>query len=366
MLNLFNTLSRKIEKFESLKKDSVGMYTCGPTVYDFSHIGNLRSYIFADILKRALMFTGFEVNHVINVTDVGHLTSDGDDGEDKIEKSAQRESKSALEIAEFYFQAFKNDLKKLNIIEPNIWCKATEHIVEQIDFIKKLEDKGFVYKISDGMYFDTSKLKDYGKLARLNLAGQEAGARVDINSEKKNQTDFAVWKFSPKNEKRQMEWDSPWGVGFPGWHIECSAMSMKYLGELIDIHTGGIDHIPVHHTNEIAQSEALLGKPFVRFWLHGEFLLMNENKMSKSDGGFITLQTLIDRGFEPMVYRFFCLSAHYRSKLNFSWDALENARESWLKFKTKFLDLGQQPGKPDAEFLKKFANEIDNDLSMPQ
>lgn len=366
MLKLFNTLSRKIEKFEPQKKNEVSMYTCGPTVYDFSHIGNLRSYIFADILKRTLIFFGHEVKHVINVTDVGHLTGDGDSGEDKIEKSARRESKSAQEIAEFYFQAFKKDLKKLNIIEPSIWCKATEHIAEQIDFIKKLEEKGFVYKIFDGLYFDTSKLKDYGKLARLNLSGQEAGARIDINSEKKNQTDFAVWKCSPKNEKRQMEWASPWGIGFPGWHIECSAMSMKYLGELIDIHTGGIDHIPVHHTNEIAQSEALLGKPFVRFWLHGEFLLLNENKMAKSEGGFITLQTLIDRGFEPMVYRFFCLSAHYRSKLNFSWEALENAREAWQKFKLKFIDLGQQKGRPDKEFLEKFKAEINNDMSMPQ
>ncbi len=366
MLRFFNTLSRTIEEFKPQKESEVTLYTCGPTVYDFAHIGNLRTYIFEDILKRVLMFNAFKIKHVMNITDVGHLTGDRDLGEDKVEKTARLESKSAWDIAEFYTTAFKNDLKKLNIIEPTIWAKATEHIDEQIKLIQELENKGYIYKTSDGLYFDTSKLSDYGKLARLNIEGQEEGARVEANNEKKNPTDFAVWKFSPKEAQRQMEWDSPWGKGFPGWHLECSAMSMKYLGETIDIHAGGIDHIPVHHTNEIAQSEALTGKKFVNYWLHGDFLLINESRMSKSEGNFFTLSTLEEKGYDPLVYRFYCLSAHYRSKLNFSFDSLDNVRQSWRKLKEKFLDLGEQNGKVNQVLLDKFVGCINEDMSMPQ
>ncbi|MBU1131705.1 cysteine--tRNA ligase [Patescibacteria group bacterium] len=366
MLKLFNTMSRQLEDFEPLNDKEVTFYSCGPTVYDYAHIGNLRTYIFSDILKRVLLFDGYNVKHVMNITDVGHLTEESEQGEDKIERSARMEAKSALEIADFYAQAFKDDLRKLNIIEPNIWCKATDHINEQIELIKKLEEKGHVYKTSDGIYFDTSKVKDYGKLARLNLEGLEEGSRVDVNIEKKNPTDFALWKFSPQDKQRQMEWDSPWGKGFPGWHAECSAMSMKYLGETIDIHTGGIDHIPVHHTNEIAQSEAATGKPFVRFWAHGDFLLINEGKMAKSLGNFITLNTLPENGFDPIVYRIFCLSSHYRSKLNFSWEALEGAKNTWLRLKRKFLDLGRQTGEINVLFLEKFKTAVNDDLGMPQ
>lgn len=359
-------MSRQLEDFEPLNDKEVTFYSCGPTVYDYAHIGNLRTYIFSDILKRVLLFDGYNVKHVMNITDVGHLTEESEQGEDKIERSARMEAKSALEIADFYAQAFKDDLRKLNIIEPNIWCKATDHINEQIELIKKLEEKGHVYKTSDGIYFDTSKVKDYGKLARLNLEGLEEGSRVDVNIEKKNPTDFALWKFSPQDKQRQMEWDSPWGKGFPGWHAECSAMSMKYLGETIDIHTGGIDHIPVHHTNEIAQSEAATGKPFVRFWAHGDFLLINEGKMAKSLGNFITLNTLPENGFDPIVYRIFCLSSHYRSKLNFSWEALEGAKNTWLRLKRKFLDLGRQTGEINVLFLEKFKTAVNDDLGMPQ
>ncbi|KKQ80029.1 MAG: Cysteine-tRNA ligase [Parcubacteria group bacterium GW2011_GWC2_38_7] len=366
MLHLFNTLTRTIEDFKPQNDKEVTFYACGPTVYDFAHIGNLRTYIFEDILKRVLVADGYNIKHVINITDVGHLTGDQDLGEDKIEKSARLESKTAWDIADFYTKAFKGDLAKLNIIEPTIWAKATDHVLEQIDLIKQLENKGFIYKTSDGLYFDTSKLSDYGKLARLNLAGQEEGARVEANSEKKSPTDFAVWKFSPAGTQRQMEWDSPWGKGFPGWHLECSAMSMKYLGETIDIHAGGIDHIPVHHTNEIAQSESATGKKFVNYWVHGDFLLISDSRMSKSEGNNYTLSTLEEKGYDPLVYRFYCLSAHYRSKLNFSFDSLDNARQSWRKLKEKFLDLGEQNGKADEELLKKFQDYINDDMSMPQ
>ncbi|MFA6537541.1 MAG: cysteine--tRNA ligase [Patescibacteria group bacterium] len=365
-IKLFNTISREIEEFKPQKNNEVSFYTCGPTVYGFAHIGNLRTYIFEDILKRVLEFNDYKVNHVMNITDVGHLTGDGDEGEDKIEKSALLESKSVYEIAEFYTDAFQKDLQNLHIITPNVWCKATEHIQEQIELIKKLEEKGFLYKISDGLYFDTAKFPKYGDLAHLNLSGQEAGVRVEINPEKKNPTDFAVWKFSPREKQRLMEWDSPWGIGFPGWHIECSAMSMKYLGETIDIHAGGIDHIPVHHTNEIAQSECVTGKQFVNYWLHGEFLLINDNRMGKSVGNFITLNDLVEKGFDPMVYRMFCLSSHYRSKLNFTFENLENARNIWQKLKTKFLNLGKLTGKIKEEFLLQFTACVNDDLGVPK
>ncbi|MDD4477204.1 MAG: cysteine--tRNA ligase [Patescibacteria group bacterium] len=324
-LLLYNTLSRKIEEFKPIKKNKVGMYCCGPTVYNYAHIGNLRTYIFEDILKRVLKYDNFKVKHVINITDVGHLTSDADEGEDKMEKGARREGKSAWEIADFFIKAFRQDIADLNIEEPDIWCRATDHIKEQIKLIKKLEKKGFVYKTADGIYFDTSKLSDYGKLSRLNKDELMVGARVEIGG-KKNPTDFALWKFSPVLQKRQMEWKSPWGIGFPGWHIECSAMSIKYLGQPFDIHCGGIDHIPVHHTNEIAQSEAAEEKPLANFWLHGEFLLTDKEKMAKSGENFLTLQTLKQKNINPIAYRYFVLQTHYRKQLNFSLEALEAAQ----------------------------------------
>ncbi len=365
-VRIYNTLSRQIEDFKPQNKKEVSFYSCGPTVYAYAHIGNLRTYIFEDILKRVLLFNGYEVKHVLNITDVGHLTDDGDDGEDKIEKTANLESKSAQDIVVFYTNAFKQDLQKLNILEPQIWAKATDHISEQIAMIKKLEEKGFLYKTSDGLYFDTSKFSRYGELARLNLSGQNEGARVEVNPEKKNPNDFAVWKFSPSNKKRQMEWDSPWGVGFPGWHIECSAMSMKYLGETLDLHAGGIDHIPVHHTNEIAQSECATGKRFVNYWAHGEFLLVNDNRMGKSVGNFITLTDLQEQGFEPLVYRFFCLLSHYRSKLNFTLENLQNAKIIWQKFKNKFFNLGKLTGQVDQKFLNDFRDCVNDDLGIPK
>ncbi|MDP3964651.1 MAG: cysteine--tRNA ligase [bacterium] len=364
-LTLYNTLSREKEVFIPIDKDLVSFYACGPTVYNYAHIGNLRTYIFEDIVRRALQYNGFSVRHVMNITDVGHLTDDADAGEDKVEVEAQKSGKSANDIAEFYTNAFKKDLADLNILEPVTWPKATEQINEQITLIQKLEDKGYIYQTSDGVYFDTSKFKHYGRLARLNLKGQQEGARVVRNEEKKNPTDFALWKFSPKDQKRQMEWESPWGTGFPGWHIECSAMSMKELGETIDIHAGGIDHIPVHHTNEIAQSEAATGKKFVNYWLHGEFLLIDKGRMGKSEGNLITLETLKEKGFSPLAYRYFVLQAHYRTKLNFSWEAIEAAQSALDRLCERVSELGK-PIIGCAEYEQKFLDAINDDLNTPQ
>jgi len=343
MLKIYNTLTKQKEEFKPIKTGwfrKVGLYTCGPTVYNFAHIGNLRSYIFEDILKRVLKYNGYKVKHVMNITDVGHLTSDADEGEDKMEKGAKREGKTAWEIAEFYTQAFKSNLHDLNIIEPDVWCKATDHIKEQIKLVQKLIDRGFTYETSDGIYFDTTKIDDYGKMANLKNQELQAGVRVDIG-EKRNAHDFALWKWSSPNchpelvsgslPKRQMEWSAFNHIGFPGWHIECSAMSMKYLGEQFDIHCGGIDHIPVHHTNEIAQSESVTGKkPWVKYWMHGEFLLTGSDKMAKAGDNFLTLQTLKDKNINPLAYRYLLLQTHYRKQLTFSWEALE-AAESGLK-----------------------------------
>ncbi|HUT22078.1 MAG TPA: cysteine--tRNA ligase [Candidatus Bipolaricaulota bacterium] len=366
-LHLFNTLSRKKEKFRPIRwwRKTVSMYTCGPTVYDYAHIGNFRSYVFADIIKRVLRYNKFRVWQVINITDVGHLTGDEDSGEDKIAKKAAAERKTAWQIAEYYTEAFKSDFIKLNNLEPMVWAKATDHIKAMIDLVKKLEAKGFTYKTSDGVYFDTSKLKDYGKLARLDIAGLEAGKRIEIG-EKKKPTDFALWKFSPKDKKRDMEWDSPWGVGFPGWHIECSAMSMKYLGKTIDVHTGGIDHIPVHHSNEIAQSEAATGRQFVRFWLHNNFILMNNEKMAKSVGNITTLKDLHLKGFEPLDYRYLLLNTHYRKELNFSLEAIAAAQSALCKLKRDFLSWGENPGEVLPAWEEKFHQAINDDLSTPQ
>lgn len=362
MLKLFNTLTRKTEEFKPIKNKKVGMYACGPTVYNYAHIGNLRAYVFEDILKRVLSYDGFKVKHAMNITDVGHLTDDGDNGEDKMEKGARREGKSAWDIAKFYTKAFEADLRDLNIIKPNIWCRATEHIKEQIALIKKLEKKGFTYSTADGIYFDTSKLSDYGKLALLKKTDLKAGARVDMG-EKKNATDFALWKFSPAGAKRQMEWKSPWGVGFPGWHIECSAMSVKYLGQPFDIHCGGIDHIPVHHSNEIAQSEAAEGKPLANYWLHSEFLLAGEEKMAKSADNFLTLAKMKEKGISPLAYRYFLLQTHYRKQLQFSWEALEAAQKGLDHLYSVIPTKAE--GRVEESLSVRFLAYINNDLDTP-
>jgi len=382
MLKLFNTLTRRVDEFKPIKAGQVGLYTCGLTVYNYAHIGNLRMYLFEDVLKRVLKFEGYQVRHVMNVTDVGHLTSDADEGEDKMALGAQREGKTVWEIAEFYQQAFLRDLERLNILGPDVWCKATDHIAEQIALIQRLERKGCTYIIADGVYFDSSKFPSYGKLARLDIEGLRAGARIEMVPGKRNATDFALWKFSPKDKRRQMEWPSPWGVGFPGWHIECSAMAMKYLGERLDIHCGGVDHIPVHHTNEIAQSEAALGHPWVNWWVHGEFLVMPKEgqqaaKMAKSAGEFLRLQSVIDRGYDPLAYRYFCLNAHYRQQLAFSWDALaaaangfERLRARVIELRTRAIELRARSAGKDApvirDYLDQFTEAIEDDLNTPR
>jgi cysteinyl-tRNA synthetase len=376
MLRLYNTMTRRVDDFRPLRDNSVALYTCGPTVYNYAHIGNLRTYVFEDILKRTLTAEGYQVRHVMNVTDVGHLTSDADTGEDKMEKGAAREGRSVWEIADFYWQAFRADMKRLNLIEPDVWCKATDHIAEQIAMVRMLEHNGCTYIIEgDGVYFDTSRLRDYGKLARLDVAGLEAGHRVEMVAGKRNPTDFALWKFSPKDKQRLMEWPSPWGVGFPGWHIECSAMAMKYLGERLDIHCGGVDHIAVHHTNEIAQAECALGHEWVNWWMHGEFLTMpreggGDDKMSKSSGEFLRLDVLVEKGYEPLAYRYFCLGAHYRQQLAFTWAAMDAAASAYGRLKRLVLDElrpafdGSQP--PVGEHVASFRQAVEDDLNMPQ
>ncbi|MEK7390527.1 MAG: cysteine--tRNA ligase [Patescibacteria group bacterium] len=334
-MRLYNTLSKKLETFKPIDNKVVRMYHCGPTVYNYAHIGNLRAYVFADTLKRALEYLGYKTKQVINITDVGHLTSNMDHGQDKIEEEARQEQKTAVEIVDFYTRAFFADIQKLNLnISGTLFPKATDHIGEQIALIGALEKKNATYITSDGVYFDTSYYKKYGKLGQVALAGLEEGARITKNLEKKNPTDFALWKFSSPDEKRQQEWPSPWGVGFPGWHIECSAMSMKYLGETFDIHTGGVDHVPVHHNNEIAQSESATGKPYVHFWLHNEFVNIPDGKMSKSKENFIRLATLEENKIHPLAYRYWLLTAHYRSPILFSFEAVraaQNALESLVR-----------------------------------
>lgn len=373
-LRLFNTMTRNKEPFEPLHGNEVRMYTCGPTVYDYAHIGNLRAFLSWDLLKRVLQANGFSVKHAMNYTDVGHLVSDDDTGEDKMEKGAEREKKSAWEIAEFYINAFEEDAKKLRIKEPTFKPRATEHIKEMIDLVKILEEKGFTYIIDDGVYFDTSKLHDYGKLAKLDIEGLKAGARVEMAEGKKNPTDFALWKFSPKGKKRDMEWESPWGKGFPGWHIECSVMASKYLGETLDIHCGGIDHIPVHHTNEIAQSEAASGKKFSNFWVHNEFVAVDGKKMSKSLGNFYTLRDLEGKGFSPIAFRYLCLSTHYRSKMNFTTESLkdaENAVDSINNFMSRLCDFSEAADEnkiisESVERAKKYFEEsLNDDMNTP-
>jgi len=363
-LKLYNTLTRKKEIFKPLKKNYVGIYSCGPTVYWYQHIGNLRTYISNDFLKRVFLYNKYKIKHVINVTDVGHLTSDADEGEDKIERAAKREGKKASEITNYYFKIFRDDLKKLNIIEPNVWPKATEHIKEMIELVKNLEKKGYTYKTKDGIYFDTSKLKDYGKLARLNIKKLKAGKRIGLG-EKKNKTDFALWKFSEVSGKRQQEWKSPWGIGFPGWHIECSVMSSKYLGKQFDIHTGGQEHIAVHHTNEIAQSETAFGKkPWVKYWVHFGWLLFKGEKVSKSKGGLFTLSELEEKKFNPLSFRYMCLTTYYRKPLNFSLEVLKASQNSYKRLKNIISEIKkskQKKNKKNIEIAKKQFLEIIND-----
>jgi cysteinyl-tRNA synthetase len=341
-MKFYNTLTRRVEALMPLAPPTVTIYTCGPTVYDYAHVGHWFTYVRADTLVRALQLNGLQSKWVMNITDVGHLVSDADEGEDKLEKGARREGKTAWEVAEFYAQDFTSGTEQLNMLKPDHLVKATGHIAEQIDLIKKLEEKGYTYIIDDGVYYDTSKFEGYAAFARLDLDEQQGSGRVAVNPQKRNAADFALWKFSPKDHQRDMEWDSPWGKGFPGWHIECSAMSMKYLGETLDIHTGGIDHVPVHHTNEIAQSEAATGKRFANYWMHSNHVMVNGDKISKSLGNGIRLQEITERGISPMALRLHVLESHYRTQSKFSWDSLE-AAQNRLKNWQAFADLRWQP-----------------------
>lgn len=325
-LRVFNTLGRELQVFAPLEPGRARVYTCGPTVYANQHIGNLRAYVFADSLRRVLEWKGYEVAYVINITDVGHLTSDMDEGEDKLELASRREGRSAWDIAAHYTDIFMRDLEELNVRSPSVWARATDHIDEMIAFARVLEKKGYAYELEAGLYFDTAQVSDYGKLARLDVEGLREGARIAPTPGKRNPTDFALWRASPKDAQHLMEWDSPWGKGSPGWHLECSAMSMKYLGERFDVHTGGVDHIPIHHTNEIAQSEAYLGGPWVPFWLHNEFINLREAKISKSKGDVLLLSDLKGQGFHPLTYRFLLLGSHYRRQTEFTWAGLEGSR----------------------------------------
>lgn len=339
-LQLSNTLTHKKELFVPIEKKKVSMYSCGPTVYDYAHIGNLRSYIFADTLKRSLMMNGYEVKHIINITDVGHLTSDSDEGEDKLEKGAKRENKSIWDVAKFYTEAFFDDLKKLNIISATVFPRATDNIDEMIKIIKILEEKGYTYIAGGNVYFDTSKFADYGKMAKLDLSSETVQSRVEVDEFKKSPFDFVLWFTRYKYSNHEMQWESPWGKGFPGWHIECTAMATRYLGEYIDIHTGGIDHIPVHHTNEIAQSEAAFGHKWVNYWLHNDFLTVKGGeKMAKSSGEFLRLQVIIDKGFDPLDYRYYVLGGHYKSPLLFSYEALEHSKNSLKRARNIIAEL---------------------------
>ncbi len=370
MLTLFNTLSRKVEPFKPITAGHVKLYACGPTVYNFSHIGNLRTYIFEDILRRTLEYNGYSVEHVMNVTDVGHLESDADLGCDKMELAAKREAKSPWDIARFYEQAFFKDIEKLHIKMPTIICRATEHIKEMQEFIKELEKKGYAYTVDGNVYYRIEKFPTYADFSRRNLADLLEGARVEVDPRKENPLDFVLWFSNSKYPHQIMKWDSPWGVGFPGWHIECSAMASKYLGDHFDIHCGGIDHISIHHTNEIAQSEAKFGKKWVNYWLHGEFLVLQKEKMSKSTGNFLTLTSLTDMGYDPLHYRYLCLGAHYRSQLFFSFEALDGARNAFESLKNRVLSFKLNPEKPKNlarknELCSAFFSAMNNDLDTP-
>jgi cysteinyl-tRNA synthetase len=374
----FNTLGRTRQTFEPLQAGKVGFYGCGPTVYNYAHIGNLRAYVLHDTLVRSLRRAGFEVTHVMNITDVGHLSGDNDEGDDKMVKSAGERGKSVLEIADFYTQAFFNDTARLNIVRPTVVCKATDHVGDMITLIERIEKNGFTYFAGGNLYFDITRFPSYGELALLRMEDLRAGARAGVDENKRNPHDFVLWFTKSKFENQALVWDSPWGRGYPGWHIECSAMSMKYLGECFDIHAGGIDHIPIHHTNEIAQSEAATGKkPWVNCWLHNEFLVLDRGKMSKSAGGFLTLQSLVDAGYDPLDYRYFLLGGHYRSQLQFSWESLtgaKNARKSLLDRLRALADRagGTPDGAPAihdgpvSKYMTAFDAALEDDLSTPR
>jgi len=371
-MKIYNTLTKKIEVFKPLKDKKVGLYTCGPTVYDYDHLGHAWNYTMADLLRRTLEYLGYKVTHIMNITDVGHLTSDADTGQDKVEKSAQKHRKTAFEIAQYFTEIFLLNRKKMNMLEPTVICKATDHIQEMINLIEKINEKGAAYIIDDGVYFDVSKYPKYGQLSGNTLEKLKAGARIEVNPQKKHPADFALWKFTPLGVKRQMEWDSPWGRGFPGWHIECSAMSMKYLGESFDIHTGGEDNIFPHHESEIAQAETATGKKFVRYWFHPRFLQVEGQKMSKSLKNFYTLKDLENKGYEPLSLRYLFLTAHYRQRFNFTFKGLEAAQislEKLREFIRKILIEQKTSGKQTVS-LKKYQQEfkkaIENDLNIPK
>jgi cysteinyl-tRNA synthetase len=368
-LRLFNTLTRQVSVFEPRNPPDVGMYSCGPTVYAYQHIGNMRAYVFADTLKRTLRWKGYRVRHVINITDVGHLTSDADEGDDKLELAARRERRTIWEIAEHYTLAFTDDLERLRVLPPDLWPKATSHIPQMIGFAEELDRSGWCYRLPSGLYFDTSRDEDYGKLARLDVEGQLEGARVETVEGKRNATDFAVWRTADPSEKRQMEWGSPWGPGAPGWHLECSVMAIEHLGRHFDIHTGGVDHTPIHHTNEIAQSEAFLadGEEWVGWWLHGEFINLKGAKISKSTGGGVLVDDLVDRGYHPVAYRYLLLQAHYRSQIEFSWEALDSARTGLRRLLERYASARTAPpaelGAAAHRHLDAFDAAVSDDLN---
>ncbi len=366
---LYNTLSRKKEVLEPIAPPTVTMYSCGPTVYNYAHIGNLRTYVFMDELRRALKFAGYTTKSVMNITDVGHLTSDADDGEDKMQAAAKKQNKTPEEIAAYYSEIFFKDLARLHILLPEITAKATDNISEMIEFVKTLCDMGYGYETDDAVYFDISKFAEYGKLSRCNIEDALAGARVAVNAQKRHPADFALWKKAEKNHI--MQWQSPWGMGYPGWHIECSAMGKKFLGERFDIHTGGVDHIPIHHENEIAQSEALEGHKVVNMWVHGEFMLVDGGKMSKSLGNVYTIDDLIARGYSPLAFRYFCMNTHYRNKLNFTFDGLNGAQVAYDRLRAAVCACKNAPKADDDTREKviakrnKLVEAVYDDLNYP-
>lgn len=367
-LKLYNTLSRQKEVFKPIDDKAVRIYTCGPTVYYYAHIGNLRSYLFMDNLRRVLKYNDYELQHAMNITDVGHLVSDADEGEDKMMKAARRENKDPYEIAEFYMNRFLEDLEKLNVSRPEIICRATEHIKDMEEYVQKIIENGYAYETKDTIYFDTSKLDKYGVLSNIKIDEQKAGARVEFDDEKRNVTDFALWIKAPENHI--MKWDTFWGKCYPGWHIECSAMSRKYLGKLFDIHTGGIDHIPIHHENEIAQSKGYSGHIPANWWMHCEFLLVDGGKMSKSLNNIYTLEDLKNKGFSPLDYKMFTFTSHYRNKLNFTWESLESAKTALFRLKDGYQKHAEGSEDVDDsvinEYETKFHEAINDDLNMPQ
>ena len=367
-LKLYNTLTRQKEVFKPINEKEVSIYSCGPTVYGRAHIGNMRAYIFMDNLREVLKYNGYKLRHAMNITDVGHLTSDADEGEDKMEKAAREQKKAPMEIANHFMNIFFEDMNRLNISKPEIICRATDHIKEMENYVKKIVENGYAYETSKGIYFDVSKLPTYGELSKVDLEGQKSGARIEVDDEKRNPHDFALWIKAPDNHI--MKWDSAWGMCYPGWHIECSAMGNKYLGDHFDIHTGGVDHIPIHHENEIAQARGAYGKNPANFWMHTEFLLIDGGKMSKSLGNTYSIETLMEKGIDPLSYRYFTYSSHYRNKLNFTWDAIKSADISLKRLRENYKM--QAEGKEDVEdsvieeYRNKFKEAINDDLNMSE